>query len=80
MWETCVSVILPEIIMEFDPRYPELLSIGQQVGLVVGWTAPPFYSEVFAYLVSRRHALEFKLGRYRPQTCIQHDPGHSLHL
>lgn len=39
MWEQCIAIILPEITTEFNPKYPNMLGIGQQVGLIVGTTA-----------------------------------------
>lgn len=38
MWEQCIAVILPLITLEFNPKYPEMLGIGQQIGLIIGAT------------------------------------------
>lgn len=72
MWEQCIAIILPEITLEFDPKYPNLLGIGQQVGLIVGKEYSTFRSHIiFLTFFSRRVHMEPWLRHYREKACLQ---------
>jgi MFS family permease len=58
MWEQCIAIILPEITLEFNPKYPNLLGIGQQVGLIIGASVWSLSSDV----IGRRLAFNVTLA------------------
>lgn len=58
MWEQCTAIILPEITLEFNPKYPNLLGIGQQVGLIIGASMRSLSSDV----IGRRLAFNVTLA------------------